>query len=207
MANTRFHTDTALADGLRELFTQLEQRLCLQRPLNVYLAGGMAVHLYTGKRVTDDVDAEFAGRVLLPSDLVVEVANAEGSTNLIYFDTHYNPMFSLLHEDYQEDAIQLPLGLTQLRVFVLTPLDLAVSKLARFADNDQEDIQDLVRLGLTTADAIEQRASSALVAYVGNPAVVSCNLRDAIAQARMIEMIEQASAGKSKLACSGGPTR
>jgi len=58
--NPVFHTRTALADGLRELFKQLEDRLALRDPLNVYLAGGMAVHLYTASRVSTDVDAEFA---------------------------------------------------------------------------------------------------------------------------------------------------
>jgi hypothetical protein len=57
-------------------------------------------------------------------------------------------------------------GLREL--FVLSPVDLAVSKIARLADNDREDIQALVRLGLTTAQAIEQRATSALAGYVGN---------------------------------------
>ncbi len=41
----------------------------------------MAVHLYTGKRVTGDVDAEFGGRVLLPSDLAVVVTLEDGSTS------------------------------------------------------------------------------------------------------------------------------
>ncbi len=45
-ASTVFHTHTALAEGLRELFVQLEERLSLRSPVNVYLAGGMAVHLY-----------------------------------------------------------------------------------------------------------------------------------------------------------------
>ena len=40
-----FHTRTALAEGLKELFKQLEERLSLRSPINVYLAGGMAVHL------------------------------------------------------------------------------------------------------------------------------------------------------------------
>jgi hypothetical protein len=42
----------------------------------VYLADGMAVHLYTANRVTTDVDAEFGGRVHLPNDLMVEVRNS-----------------------------------------------------------------------------------------------------------------------------------
>jgi hypothetical protein len=57
-------------------------------------------------------------------------------------------------------------------LYVLSPLDLAVSKIARFADNDEEDIAELVRLELTTANAIEQRATSALGGYVGGLAML-----------------------------------
>jgi len=42
-ANQVFHTRTALAVGLRELFRQLAERLALSSPVNVFLAGGMAV--------------------------------------------------------------------------------------------------------------------------------------------------------------------
>jgi hypothetical protein len=182
--NPVFHVRTALADGLRELFKRLEDCLSLNRPLNVYLAGGMAVHLYTGNRVTTDVDAEFAGRVLLPNDLMVEVTLEDGSPQVIYLDTNYNSTFALMHEDYQDDAIPIDLGLDLLRVHVLSPVDLAVSKIGRFSDNDREDIQSLVRLGLTTADQIEQRATTALAGYVGGQALLLLNLRDALALAR-----------------------
>lgn len=181
------HCDTALGQGLRKLFAELQDRLALTRPLTVFLAGGMAVHLYTGKRVTSDVDAEFATRVLIPNDVLVEVLDETGTPQLIYFDTCYNPMFSLLHENYQHDAICLDLGLAHIDVRVLTPVDLAVSKLARFAANDREDIQDLVRLGLTTATEIEARADEALQAYIGNTAMTRQNLNDAVALARHIE--------------------
>ena len=77
-----FKLGTALARGLRELLERLEDRLQLKSPLQVYLAGGMAVHLYTGKRVTGDVDAEFGGRVLLPSDLVMRAIEARATEAL-----------------------------------------------------------------------------------------------------------------------------
>jgi hypothetical protein len=182
-----FHTRTALADGLGKLFRQLEERIALSKPLAVYLAGGMAVHLYTAKRVTTDVDAEFAGRVFIPNDLMVEITLEDGSPQLIYLDTNYNPTFALMHEDYREDAIPVDLGLEHIQVYVLSPVDLAVSKIARLASNDCEDIQELVRLGLTTADEIEQRAKSALVGYVGGQAALLLNLRDAVALARDAE--------------------
>jgi hypothetical protein len=181
------HTGTALAKGLRELFRQLAERLALQSPLHIYLAGGMAVHLYTAHRVTTDVDAEFGGRVYLPNDLMVEVKLEDGTHQVIYLDTNYNPTFALMHEGYQDDAIPVDLGVDQILVHVLSPVDLAVSKIARFAANDKEDIAALVRLGLTSADEIEQRATSALTGYVGGLTMLKLNLRDAVALARKVE--------------------
>ena len=182
-----FHTRTALAEGLTELFKQLEARLSLRSPVNVYLAGGMAVHLYTGSRVTTDVDAEFGSRVFIPNDLIVDVTLEDGTRESVHFDTNYNSSFALMHEDYLDDAIFLELGVEQIRLHILSPLDLAVSKIARFADNDKEDIAELVRLGLTTADEIEQRATSALGGYVGGQGMLRLNLRDALALAREVE--------------------
>lgn len=185
--NQAFHTRTALAEGLRELFKQLEERLSLRSPVNVYLAGGMAVHLYTATRVTTDVDAEFGGRVFLPNDLMVEVTLEDGTQQVVYLDTNYNSTFALMHEDYLDDSIPVDLGMEQIRVHVLSPVDLAVSKIARFADNDKEDIAALVRLGLTSADEIEHRATSALAGYVGGQAMLKLNLRDAVVLAREVE--------------------
>lgn len=65
------------------MFRQLEERLSLRGPLNVYLAGGMAIHLYTAGRVTTDVDAEFGGRVHLPNDLMVEVTLEDGTQQVV----------------------------------------------------------------------------------------------------------------------------
>jgi hypothetical protein len=147
----------------------------------------MAVHLYTGKRVTGDVDAEFGGRVLLPSDLAVVVTLEDGTDQVVYLDTNYNPTFALMHEDYQADSRPVYLGLGSIRVNVLSPVDLAVSKIARLADNDREDIRELVMLGLTDAGAIEARATEALGGYVGGIEMLKANLRDAIAIAREAE--------------------
>ncbi len=183
----QFHTNTAMARGLKQILAALADRLEISRSVNVYLAGGMAVHLYTGTRVTTDVDAEFGARILLPNDLMVEVELEDGSRRSIYLDTNYNSTFALMHEDYIEDSIPVDLGLSTFNVRVLSPVDLAVSKLVRFAPNDREDIAALVALGLTTASDIERRASSALVGYIGSPNFLKINIRDAIALARSVE--------------------
>lgn len=182
-----FHTGTALANALRALLEQLQEKLALSHPVNVYLAGGMAVHLYTGNRVTTDVDAEFGARVLVPNDLMVETELEDGTPQVIYWDTNYNPSYALLHEDYLEDSIPLNLNTKQLRLHVLSPVDLAVSKIAQFSANDREDIAALVRHGLTTADQIDQRAQETLAGYIGGEAMLKLNLRDALTLARQIE--------------------
>jgi len=184
----KFHTRTALALGLQDLFRQLEKRLSLRSPINAYLAGGMAVHLYTANRVTTDVDAEFRGRIFLPGDLMVEVTLEDGSQQVVYLDTNYNSTFALMHEDYMDDAIPVDLGADQIRVHVLSPGDLADGKIDRFAENDKEDIAALVRLGLTNADDIERRATSALAGYVGGQDMLKLNLQDAVALAREVEI-------------------
>lgn len=185
--NLIFHTRTALAEGLRELFLQLQQRLSLTSPLKVYLAGGMAVHLYTASRVTTDVDAEFGGRIYLPNDLMVEVTLENGIQQVVYLDTNYNASFALMHEDYLDDAVPVDLGVDHILVYVLAPVDLAVSKIARLSENDKEDIAALVRLGLTSSDEIEQRATAALIGYIGGQSMLQANLRDALNLARKVE--------------------
>ena len=121
---------------------------------------------------------------MLPQDLLVEVELEDGTPQVIYLDTNYNPIFALMHEDYQEDSIAVDLGLEQIRVQVLSPTDLALSKIARLADNDREDIRALVNAGLTSADKIEDRATNALGGYVGGLEMLKANLRDAVAIAR-----------------------
>ena len=59
-----------------------------------------------------------------------------------------------------------------LDVRLLSPLDLAVSKLGRFAGHDRDDIAALARHGLIEAVSLRQRAQAALTAYVGDTARV-----------------------------------
>lgn len=188
-------------NGLRKLLQALSDRLELSRDIDVYLAGGMAVHLYTGDRATTDVDAEFSSRIRIPQDLAVSVELEDGTKETLFFDTNYNSSFALMHEDYQDDSIPLDMGIEKIRLRVLSPLDLAVSKISRFGGNDKEDIAALVRFGLVSSGEIEARATSALGGFVGGLAMLKLNLRDAIKLARDVE----ASAGKDVRAdrCKG----
>jgi len=69
-----------------------------------------------------------------------------------------------------------------LDVRILTPLDLAVSKLGRFSDQDQTDIAALARRGLMDATSLDSRATEAIGGYVGD----TTRLRGNIARAKKI---------------------
>jgi hypothetical protein len=160
-------------------FTELVQRIALplgvlprqSLPIQMYVAGGAAVYLYTGERVSNDIDAVFSKRIALPSDLEVTYQDPDGAPRLLYFDRQYNDTFALLHEDAHDDSV--PLRLTGidasiLDVRLLSALDLAVSKISRFSSQDRDDITALAKQGLIKSAALRRRAEQAMQNYVGN---------------------------------------
>lgn len=137
----------------------------------MYIAGGTALHFYTGERVFRDVDVVFLRRIALPENLEVAYRDADGAAQLLYLDRNYNDTLALMHEDAYDDSQPLALpGVDPnvLDVRLLSPLDLAVSKLGRFAGQDRDDIAALARHGLIDAASLRQRAEAALTAYVGD---------------------------------------
>lgn len=175
-----FYLDTPLANALRQLLLGLAEKNEMTMRVTAYLAGGMAMHLYTGVRVTTDVDAEFTVPIFVPPSLAATAVMEDGVPVEVVIDTNFNPMFALLHENYQVDAIPVDIGVEHFDLRVLTPIDLALSKIARFAPVDRDDICTLARDGLITEEALERRAAEALGAQVGGGAMLRHNVRDAL---------------------------
>lgn len=161
-------------------------------PIKMFVAGGAALHFYTGARISKDIDAVFSHRILLPEDLEVAYRDADGAARLLYFDRQYNDTFALMHEDAHEDSVPLTLkgiDASVLDVRLLSALDLAVSKISRFTSQDREDIETLAKHGLIRAAALRKRAEEAAGGYVGN----LDNLRSLIDLAcRIVSDIERA---------------
>jgi hypothetical protein len=140
-------------------------------PIKMYVAGGAALHFYTGERVSRDVDAVFSRRIALPDNLEVAYADADGAARLLYFDRQYNDTLALMHEDAHDDSVALALdGIDEhfLDIRLLSPLDLAVSKISRFSEQDRNDIGSLARRHLIDSKSLRLRALQALGGYVGN---------------------------------------
>src|ERR1700716_2438059 len=160
--------------AFREVVDRIERSLAglpkRALPIRMYVAGGGALHPYTGERVSRDIDATFSHRIALPENLEVAYRDADGAARLLYFDRQYNDTFGLLHEDAQDDSVPLTLERIDsgvLDVRLLSALDLAVSKIGRFSSQDRDDIATLARRKLVTSGALRQRAEQASGGYVG----------------------------------------
>ena len=164
--------DPAYWQAFAELMSRIEAGLGDYKgpAVPVYVAGGAASHLYTGSRLSADVDATLGRRLLLPDDLQVMYKAEDGKNRTLYFDRQYNDTLGLMHEDAHSDSVSIDVpGVNRKRLDVrlLAPVDLAVSKLGRFADPDQEDIKALARAGLLEAGQLRKRSMEALTAYIG----------------------------------------
>lgn len=157
---------------LDRIDTWLREGGYVGKPVKMFLAGGMAVNYHCGSRYTEDVDATFSARLLLPArEMTVDYVRNDGTEALLYFDANYNDTFALMHPDYREDSVTWE-GIgneTRLvQLLVLNSLDLAVSKISRSSSQDLEDIRSLAQETRFTAEALRERALEALDYYVGN---------------------------------------
>ena len=166
------------------LFERIGETLPAAMPLPVraIVVGGAAVHVHTRARVSKDVEAIFSHRILLPQDLMVRYTDESGVTRQLVYDYNYFFDLGVMHPDHDRDAVILGrVGDRPLLLGVLAPVDLAVSKIARFQDQDRADIAALARLGLLDGAAFQTRVEEALDYYVGNTRWIEYNLRDALA--------------------------
>ena len=162
-------------DAFRKLAMRIAETLkevpAAELPIKMFVAGGAALHFYTGERVSRDIDAVFSHRVALPEDLEISFKDADGAARLLYFDRQYNDTLSLMHEDAQDDSLPLSLEGIDARVLdvrLLAPLDLAVSKISRFSEQDRADIASLARHQPFRSTDLRRRAQEALSGYVGD---------------------------------------
>jgi hypothetical protein len=148
----------------------------------MYVAGGAALYFYTGERVTQDIDAAFSKRIALPDKLDVSYRDADGAAQLLYLDRQYSDTLALIHEDAYRDSEPLALpGLEPevLDVRLLTPTDLAVSKIGRLTSQDRDDIAALARRGLVHSASLRTRAEEAVDNLVGDTTRLRGNIETA----------------------------
>ena len=162
--------------------SELSRRLGpLAEPLQAWLAGGFAVHYYTQQRMSRDVDIKWSHRILMPPDMQVfeiTVSGSAASKQVVVMDGNFNDVIGSFPPDWEERSREVQrIGCMVLHV--IDPVDLAVSKVARFSERDREDIRALAELGLVDPHVFARRGKEALDYYVGDLTFVRHNLADA----------------------------
>ena len=138
-----------------------------QFPVKAYLTGGAAVHFYCNKRVSDDVDIIMQYVVAVPNNLFVIWINEDGLLEEVHYDYTYNSTFGLLQEDYEDRATSLVTINDKFEINLLSPEDLIISKLVRFASKDEEDIGDIIKTGKVNKEKLYELAKDAINVGVG----------------------------------------
>lgn len=185
LATNENYGNPQLKKAVGEIIRRISETLPeIQQPISMYLAGGIAVNFYTGYRSTGDIDASFSRLLLLPKQKELTVVyEEEGERRTIYFDTKYNTTFAVIHPEHEEDALVVEgaeFEDKKICLKILNPVDLAVSKIARFGGKDREDIEQLASYQLITAQEVKARTMEALDYYIGNTTMLNLNLQEAL---------------------------
>lgn len=182
---------------VRRLYPELQAHLHkladrigpLKMPVHAYIAGGVAVNYHTGVRMSDDVDIAWSRRVAIPPDMqIFEAVNPNDPTDVIFvtMDGEFDDYLGSFHPDWKNEAPEI-CQIGDIVLHVISPVDLAVSKIGRFQERDREDIEALAHFELISSQEVAARAAEAIDFYVGDTTFIQYNLRDAIALIKAIE--------------------
>lgn len=175
---------TPFGQAILKIFANLESILRDEEKnlppgfVRAYLFGGAAIHLYTQARTSRDVDAELTW---YDDNGIIVYYSDETGEHILALDTNFNTGLVVLHPDYKADAIPLKCPPdSPLWVYVVAPVDLAVSKIKRFVEIDREDIRKLAEVGLVSPEDFERRVNEAVL-YYHHPddVLLKYNIRDA----------------------------
>lgn len=174
-------TSKPLGQAVVAMFKGVEEELEGYPPgaVKIIIFGGVAVHLYTNHRVSVDIDGEIfhCDRSLNKNQLIEGLGatpesfiDPAGRTLALNYDLTFNTTLGPLHEDYLDRAIRLEEfgDESPIYIFIAAPLDLAISKLGRATEQDVEDIEKLLRMGLILTTDLNRLALQAIDVYVGN---------------------------------------
>lgn len=172
--------NTSLEDAVREMMQKISKNIrgtSKKVPVNVYITGGIAIHFHTAARVSKDLDAIIDQNINIPSKLTVLWQNENGEFEELAYDYNYSPTLGLMHEDYDRRAIFKFSIDDKLNVYILDPVDLIISKLSRFGEQDQEDIQRIIQNDLVNKSQLEELANDAItIASAGRPETFKLHL-------------------------------
>ncbi|MEO1673719.1 MAG: DUF6036 family nucleotidyltransferase [Cyanobacteria bacterium J06631_2] len=169
------YTETAFSQAIFQMFENLDTYLeknhddLPQEAVKVYLFGGCAIHLHIGNRASNDVDAELEPIQKLKPLATLENAikavgfdDEDGDYCMLDFDGNFNPTIVPIHPDYKQRSSLLHTTKSKLvSLYLVSAVDIAVSKLGRFESVDREDIINLFQNNMFTIEDFRETAEEA----------------------------------------------
>ncbi|MFW9619178.1 MAG: DUF6036 family nucleotidyltransferase [Sulfurospirillum sp.] len=172
--------NTSLKDAVKEMMNVIAERIpnrYKKEPVHVYITGGIAIHFHTASRVSKDLDAIIDKNIAIPSKLKVIWVNEKGEFEELAYDHNYSPTLGIMHDAYEQRAIYQFTIDEKLKVYILDPVDLIISKLSRFGEQDQDDIKRIIQNDLVSKETLEVLAKDAIrVAGAGRPETLKIHL-------------------------------
>ncbi|MEG0344796.1 MAG: DUF6036 family nucleotidyltransferase [Acinetobacter sp.] len=182
-------TDSPISKAILKLFQELENYISKNHKnlphgaVKAFIFGGCAFHIHTNARGSNDIDAEIQAISYLKKEDIylflenhdMEYMDENGLETNLEFDSGFNTSLASIDPDYDERLIPLTRN-SIVEVYLVSGLDLAVSKLARLSDRDIEDIKELYLKGKFSLEAFEKSANNAEM-YYATPEQLHSNIR------------------------------
>lgn len=150
-------------------------------PLKITLVGGAAIWFYCENNNYNEVNAIFSQKILLPQISIPLYNNKE-----LTWGVQYSNSIRLLHDYAEDDTIFIANIKNKINLSILNPIDLAVTKIDRYSEDDKNDIINLSKKGLIEDSILERRVKEALSYYVGNTRILNANLKFALESIKQI---------------------
>lgn len=180
----------SLREALREMIDRISESVRPGQVVPAFLAGGAGTYLHLQKvggpaaeqaRYSEDADIHFGRALVFDRNLVVAYTDSDGQERMLALDGSYTIDIGLRHPECLDEA-QFLFSSTngRIKLYLLSPLDLAVIKAGRYQDHDRADLELLARAGLLDADAFRIRAVEALDYLATDPALIGIKIDEAI---------------------------
>lgn len=160
--------DDSLQKGFKQLLIRLDRIIEKKGKdkVKLYLVGAGAMSLagIKGVRNTNDLDCFFEDNVLLSEELYEELDDGR----IITLD-RISRDINFLHPDFSERAKEIMPGeFLNITVMVMDIYDMALMKMGRFHQRDQEDLKILFKERKIEPDYLKRLFLEAKEYYVGN---------------------------------------
>ena len=194
---TLLYTETPLAKAIFELFGHFEEALfhvtgdLPPGAIKAFIFGGCALHIHTNARGSNDLDVALeAAQHLKAYDIRLELdpvyfEDEHGLPSILELDTQFNTALASVSPDYQERSILLTGGEKLLHIYLVSAVDLAVSKLGRLASDDMQDILRLYEAKGFDLPEFEMVAQDALD-YYATPKPLELNIKHVLRELRKL---------------------